>query len=178
MAKGYNILFFCLSMLFVVNTASATEKPTKLYVYGFSASFNDSTIYFTDIMELDSAWINSKTKFLYGRNVYSSQLKDYLQANGVDTPTCIISYATTRKKAEKKYMKLRSKYTSKKQGNYIIKYITTTDFRFNAVTAEGDAGVTTATSKAAEKSEKKALKQKKKLQKATNKEKKKEVKSI
>lgn len=172
MYRSCKTFFLCLSMLFTFNAANATEKLTKLYVYGFSASFNDSTVYMTDIMELDSAWINSKTKFLYGRNSYSSQLKNYLQANGVETPTCIISYAATRKKAEKKYIKLRSKYTDKKKGNYIVKYITSTDFQFEPVSAEGDTNTTTATSKAAEKAEKKAIKmQKKQLKKERNKEK-------
>ena len=39
-------------------TASAKVERTKVYMFGFSASFTDSLVYMTAIQELDSAWIN------------------------------------------------------------------------------------------------------------------------
>ena len=45
-----------LFILFFVLTINAANKRTKLYMYGVVTSFNDSTIYFTDIMEIDSVW--------------------------------------------------------------------------------------------------------------------------
>lgn len=33
--------------------AAASAGNNKVYLYGFAASFNDSTVYFTDIQELD-----------------------------------------------------------------------------------------------------------------------------
>ena len=30
--------------------------PTKVYMFGFAASFNDSTVYFTDVQQLEGAW--------------------------------------------------------------------------------------------------------------------------
>lgn len=81
--------------------ANAANKQTKLYIYGVVTSFNDSTIYFTDIMELDSAWVDSKTGFLYSRDNYSYQLRNYMRKNGVAYPTCITSYAKKRKDIEK-----------------------------------------------------------------------------
>ncbi len=153
--------------------ANAIVKPTTLYVYGFSASFNDSTVYITDIMTLDSAWVDTKTEFLYGRAQYSYQLKAYLMQQGVITPTTIISFATTRKQAEKKYMKLRSKYTEKK-GAYTIKYLTESDFRFVPVSAADDQSVVTEESKQAKKDEKTARKEAERIAKEKKKKEKKQ----
>ena len=161
--------FLGLAMLLVASAANAVEKPTKIYVYGFSASFNDSTVYLTDIMELDSAWIDTKTKFLYGRNSYSYQLKTYMQEHGVEAPTCIVSYALTRKDAEKKYVKLRSKYTDKKGDYYIVKYIPATDFQFYTISPDPENMLSSSERKAAAKAEKKALKQRKKQEKVARK---------
>ena len=60
------------------NTAAKLKCIPKIYAFGFSASFNDSIVYFTDIQEIDSAWINEKNKFLVSRDNYSYQLKNYL----------------------------------------------------------------------------------------------------
>ncbi len=168
MATKCKKFFLCLAMLLAVTAANAVEKPTKIYIYGFSASFNDSTIYLTDIMEVDSAWINTKNKFLYGRSSYSYQLKTYLQEQGVATPTCIVSYATSRKDAEKKYVKLKKKYTDSKGEGFIVKYIPATDFKFHSVSADSSNGLSAAERKAAEKAEKKALKEKRKQEKNAN----------
>ena len=43
---------------------SAKQKIEPRYLFGFAASFADSTVYFTDIQKVDSAWIDTKTKFL------------------------------------------------------------------------------------------------------------------
>ena len=99
----------------------ALNKPTRLYVYGFAATFNDSTVYFTNIEEIDTAWVDTKSKFLYSRDNYSYQFRDYLKSQGVAHPTCITGYATSRKEAEKKYTALKRRYTSK--GKYNIKII-------------------------------------------------------
>lgn len=158
-------IFSTLLLLAMAINSNAAVKPTTLYVYGFAASFNDSTVYITNIMVLDSAWVESKNNFLYSRENYSAQLKSYLQEQGVKNPTCIISFAPTRKKAEKKYVKLRQKYTEKK-GAYTIKYISEGDFKFHAISAADDPSVVTSLSKeavkAAKKEEKEARKNKKK----------------
>lgn len=108
--------------------ASAENRPKTVFMYGFAASFNDSTVYFTDIQQIDSAYIDSKTGFLYSRNDYSSQFHDYLKALGFDNPTCITSFALTRKDAEKKYLKLRKRYLE--GGHYNIKYVKDSAFTY------------------------------------------------
>lgn len=114
--------------------AWAELRPKTVYVYGFAASFNDSTVYFTDIQQVDSAYIDSKTKFLYSRENYSYQLRDYLERLGFSNATCTTSFATTRKAAEKKYLALRKKYLE--GGNYNIHYLKAPDFVYQAISGQ------------------------------------------
>lgn len=48
-------------------------KMPKMFMFGFSASFQDSIIYMTDVQEIEGAWYDTKTKFLLGRQHYSYQ---------------------------------------------------------------------------------------------------------
>lgn len=114
----------------------AANRKTKLYIYGFVTSFNDSTVYFTEIHEIDSAWIDKKTGFLYSRDNYSYQLRDYMKKKGYRFPTCITSYAKNRKKIEKKYTKLKKKYTENK--NFNVKYIPLNEFKYKPIMPELD----------------------------------------
>lgn len=114
-----------------VNVSAKNKCVQKLYAFGFAASFNDSTVYFTDIQEIDSAWVNEKNEFLVGRDNYSFQLKNHLTNIGLEHRTCVISYAIKRKDIEKKYRKMKEKYV--KAGNFIIKYIENKDFHFTAI---------------------------------------------
>ena len=109
-------------------TASAVNKPEKVYMYGFAASFNDSTVYFTSLQEIHSVYIDSKTNYLYCRDNYSYQLRDYLSAHGDENYTCTTVFALNRKAAEKKYAKLRKRYTQ--GGKYTVKDLSKTDFFF------------------------------------------------
>lgn len=122
-------------MLFVSLTMSAVNRQEKVYMFGFAASFNDSTVCFTDIQEVDSAYIDSKTRFLYNRENYSYQLRDYLQQQSIlPTPTCITVFATTRKEIEKKYARMRRRYTDK--GKFIVKDVSSPDFVYQAIKLE------------------------------------------
>lgn len=124
-------LFVVVATLLFAANASAAKKMTTVYMYGFATSFNDSTVYFTEIQQIDSAYVDSKTKFLYSRENYSYQLQDYLESIGFSYPTCITSFALSRKDAEKKYLNLRQKYL--KEGNYTIKMLKQTDFQYRAI---------------------------------------------
>lgn len=165
------------ALLAILSTciASAAQKPSKLYLYGFSASFNDSTVYFTEVQELDTAWVDAKTGFLYSRDNYSYQLRDYLRGKGILRPTCITTYAKSRKDAEKKYTKLRKKYM---QGNnFDVRYITANEFQYTTIRPD-DSDIYTGkklskeekkAEKAKRKDEEKALKAQKKDQKKAGK---------
>lgn len=114
-----------------INASAKLKCVPKLYAFGFAASFNDSTVYFTDIQEIDSAWINDKNDFLVSRDNYSYQLKNYFTSLGLEHRTCVISFALKRKDIEKKYKKMKNKYV--KAGNYDIKSVSTNDFHFTAI---------------------------------------------
>ena len=121
-----------LAMLFLgIMSMEAKNEKQPVYIYGFATSFNDSTVYFAEIQLIDNAWIDSKNKFLYGRESYSYQLRDYLKSKGLNAPTCVTGFANTKKKAEEKFMKLRNKYISK--GKFDIKYLSVSDFQYTPV---------------------------------------------
>lgn len=120
-----------LAMLLMPSLIFALQKKERLYVYGIATSFNDSTVYITDIQQLDSAWVDAKTDFLYSRNNYSYQLREHLKANGCATPTCVTVFAKKRKQIEKKYMATKKRYTTK--GRYNVKSITKHDFTYSCI---------------------------------------------
>ena len=120
--------------LFAVLGISAAPNASTIYIYGFAASFNDSTVYFTELQKVDSAYIDSKTKFLYGRENYSYQLQDFLDQKGWKHAVCITSYGLTKKEAEKKFLYLRKKYIDK--GKFDIKYLKQSDFSYQVIKPE------------------------------------------
>jgi fructose-1,6-bisphosphatase len=116
-------------------------------MFGFSASFQDSTIYVTDIQDVQGAWIESKTKFLLGRDNYSYQLKEHF-TNNLQEPDriCMVFYATSKSKAEKikkkllkKYVRNMNKKSKKNWKPYDVRYITTAFFKFQPIDMSGDA---------------------------------------
>jgi len=127
----YKCIFAITALAAVLAAAPATAKNKcvpRVYAFGFAASFNDSTVYFTDIQEIDSVWINDKTKFVLERENYSGQLKTYLNGNGKEHRTCVFVYAFRKKDIDRKYLKMRNKYV--KAGNFSIEDITGGDFSF------------------------------------------------
>ena len=80
--------------------------------------------------------MDSKKKFLLGREEYSYQLRDYL-ASQLLMPhrTCIVVYGNSLKKMEKKRAKMLRIYTTphKNARQYDVRYIDQQDFRFKAV---------------------------------------------
>lgn len=133
--KLYKNVIAALTLLVVassfVGVSAKIVCVPKLYAFGFSASFNDSIVYFTDIQEIDSAWINDKTDFLVSRDNYSYQLKNYFTNIGQEHRTCVISFALKRKDIEKKYKKMKEKYV--KAGIFSIKTLGKNDFQFTTI---------------------------------------------
>lgn len=128
-------------------TIQAKNEMRKTYIFGFASSFNDSIVYFTDIQEIDSAWVTSKNKFLISRENYSYQLRDYLSGQGLENRTCMVEYSDDPKKLEKSWNKLYNKYAhnqkqknNQKQTNQLppfqIKKIEKGAFEFQAVTPQ------------------------------------------
>ena len=111
----------------------------KAYMFGFIASFNDSIIFFTDIQEVDSVWLQSKKQMLAGRSNYAQQLRDFFSSDfGLNNRTCVVISSTKRKDVEKKYQKMKRLYGKDKKGveHFDVRYIMDTDFKFQPVKQE------------------------------------------
>lgn len=158
MNKIIAILF---SLLFVPVVASAQAERIvsagDIYMFGVAFSPLDSTIYITEVQPIRDAYVYKKTKLLYDRSAYSSQLKKYLSDTGVDRMVSSISYASKRKESESKYHKMKQKHQKK---GYLIKHISSNDFSFMEVKNEVEEVVEVKETKAAKK-EKKSDKKKK-----------------
>lgn len=126
---------FIAVVMLVASTATAKKVVVpKMYMFGFAASFNDTIVHFTEIQEVDSVWVDSKTEFLAGREQYSAQLQQYLSNQQMPNRTCVVIYDKNRKKAEKKYLKLRRLYVVPKKGQpqrYEVRFIDD-KFRFKS----------------------------------------------
>ncbi len=137
MRKIKTLLLGLIALIAFSSNAGAKNVIRPTYIFGFSASFNDSIVYFTNIQQVDSAWISTRTNFLYGRDNYSYQLRDYLTSIGMSNRTCLIEFASTKKDIDKKYQKLMNRYIPKKKKGelpkYAIKHLTTSDFQFKAL---------------------------------------------
>ncbi len=104
------LLCLMLMCLFMATDAMAKPKQTKVYVFGVSVSYTDSLTFLTDIQPLPTAYVDTKTGFLYDRSIYSQQLQMWVEAfkKQPDT-TCAIFFSKSRSKLEKKYLKLQGK---------------------------------------------------------------------
>lgn len=114
-------------------TAKIVQRPA--YMFGFSASFKDSTVYMTNVQRVDSTWIDTRTKFLIDREMYSFQLKRFLteQMGEPASRVCIVVFAWNQKAAEKKMLKMKKKYTTKLVKPYEMIYVDEKDFKFAPV---------------------------------------------
>ena len=125
-------LLFCVAM----GADAKRIQPKHMYIFGFAASFKDSVVYMTEIQDVPNVWYDTKSKFLLGRDNYSAQLKEYFR-DKLQMPdrVCLVIFAKTMKKAERKYLKRRKKYLSDKKhtSTYEVRYVTTQDFKFEAV---------------------------------------------
>ena len=116
------------------NLSAQNVKVPHTYMFGFVASFNDSTVYFTNIQKIDSVWVSKKKQFLAGRNQYSFQLRNFFtEKRNLPNRTCVVIANLDRKKLEKKYIKMKNKYLVKSKKPYDVRNIAESDFKFEAV---------------------------------------------
>lgn len=116
------------------NVQAQNVKVPKAYMFGFVASFNDSTVYFTNIQQVDSVWVTKKKNMLAGRNHYSYQLREYFTQNrSLPNRTCVVVADVNRKNLEKKYAKMKNKYLVKSKKPYDVRSIAETDFKFKTI---------------------------------------------
>lgn len=132
--KRFSISFLLLfaTLVIGINTYARnknTTGPTKVYMFGFSASFNDSLVYITDIQAVDSVIIEPKTEFLVGRTAYGNQLQFFL-TDHKERPntTCVVFFDKKLENIRKKYNKVMKRY--KNNDATILKTLTQEEFRF------------------------------------------------
>ncbi|MBO4841401.1 MAG: hypothetical protein J5524_09940 [Bacteroidaceae bacterium] len=114
----FYVLFFFACLL--CQNAEAKVKQKPIYIFGFAASFTDSIGYVTDVQYLDSAYVDTKNKFLIGRNMYSVQLQQYLQENmDCKNPITSIFFGEKKEKLQKKQLSVRRRY--EKYKDYTVK---------------------------------------------------------
>lgn len=169
---------FMVATMLVSLTANAKDTMKRIYIYGCATSFNDSTVYLTDIEVVDSAWFTGKKKmFLVSRENYSYQLRDYLEQQGEKNQTCMVTFGTNLKTVKKKWNKLNDRFTKvkvkkNKQGKkedttpapFQVKIIGMDKFKFTGVPPQDEniASESTQETHAPKVKAKKALKQQKK----------------
>lgn len=131
----YKTFFTVLLMTLCLATASAKPRCQPIYIFGVSASFNDSIVYITDIQLLDSAWVDDKTGFLLMRNEYSDQMRSHFTAKGQLNRTCIVCFAEKEKDILKEYAKMKKRYMGdkKKRRNYDYRELDEEEFKFQCV---------------------------------------------
>lgn len=130
------VFIFILTFFFAGHISAKRVVVPKMYMFGFAASFNDTIVHFTNVMEVDSVWIEKKNKFLLGRNYYSHQLRDYLAYNEqLPQRTCVTVFAKTQAKAEKKLVKMMRLYTTSKDGkkHFDVRFIDNNAFHYKAI---------------------------------------------
>jgi len=129
----YVRILFAVALVFMVCSAFSFKKSKEgkekaVYAFGVAASFNDTVVYFTDIQVLDSVKLN-KSGFLPKRELYTYQLKNYLEYDLRSSDyTCMIYFSESKKKLEKEVVKVKSKY--KKNKNIVLMPIAPEAFRF------------------------------------------------
>lgn len=134
--KKYLVMAAVSAAAMFPSTSSAQKaEVSKLYMFGFAASFNDTIVHFTDIQTIDSAWVNPKNKFLLGRDQYSTMLRNYLTEQNLPYRTCIIIYDKKLDKLQKKFLKMKKLYAGDKKvkTNNDIRMIAANDFQFKPV---------------------------------------------
>lgn len=129
-------LLVTLMMFAVLSVSAKGSKKETVYMFGFSASFNDSIVYFTPIQEMEAYIANDRTHFLLSREQYSYQFRNFFENRGQLHRTCVTMYALDRKDAEKKYQQLKEKYTTKSKGNFDVVTLADNDFKFETVTPD------------------------------------------
>ncbi|MDE5571673.1 MAG: hypothetical protein K2I86_06465, partial [Prevotella sp.] len=89
-----NIALTLSLIAFAIGAQAKPVQPDHVYMFGFSASFKDATIYITDIQDVKGAWIDNKSQFLLSRDNYSFQLKEYFTEK-MQQPdrVCMVFYA-------------------------------------------------------------------------------------
>lgn len=127
-------ILFIITVLICVGSLKASaqkmEKMPEAYLFSMATSLTDSVAYVSEVIALDNAWHDKTNGFLYSRDEYSTQFRNYVEKQGVSHPMAATTFNVKREKAEKKLLKMKSKLQKK---GYLIKVVSRTDFAYKAV---------------------------------------------
>lgn len=130
--KNWNkLLFLAITALMLICATDIYSKPkqTKIYIFGVSINFTDSTTYITDVQALEPAYIETRTGFLYDRSIYSQQLQIWVEyAKNQPNTTCTVFFSENKSQLEKKYIKVRNNYN--KDQSTKLKTLNAGEFKF------------------------------------------------
>lgn len=129
MNKKLTILALFLSIVCGAFAEKAKIK-TDISIFGVAISISDSVVYMTDMQEIGKVTVEKKTKFLVDRSEYSNQLSEYISRTGDGRMATLVSYNLKKKKAEKRYLKIKERFI---KDGYVVKYITKEEFAFTPV---------------------------------------------
>lgn len=120
---------FIIALLFTICTAFTLKDGHKpVYAFGVAASFTDTLVYYTEIQLIDSISLD-KNGFLPKRDLYSYQLKNYLELEkGMPNRTCMIYFSENKMKLSKEALKVLNKYEKNK--SFSLQKINIGDFKF------------------------------------------------
>ena len=108
-------IIFVLAFFAAVSAVQAKGKEEEaVYMFGASFSFSDSVVYFTEIMPVEGAKLDAKTKFLLHRQYYAYELKDYMNfQENMPGRTSVIYFSEKRSKLEKQEAKIKKRLVEK-----------------------------------------------------------------
>ena len=159
MKKILTLIIACtLGIAAMAQEKSDWKKPAEMYIYGFASSLSDSTAYATAVLPLEGCSIKKGNGFLYARNEYSYQLRDYLEQMGFKNPVVAVCFNKNKQKLEKKFMKMMSKNI---KSGILLKHLSKEEFNFVGVEYVAPEYVSDETAPVVEKKSKKTAKGKK-----------------
>ena len=120
-------------LLATAGRVSATDRCEPLmYAFGYAFSFNDSTLYLTNIQKVEKVWVRTHASFVIEQETYSNQLKNFFENDNIKDMTCGVCFDKKEKNLSKKLAKIRSRY--QKRMKYIrVVTIPESEFAFTSI---------------------------------------------
>ncbi|MBR1386966.1 MAG: hypothetical protein IJ553_00970 [Alloprevotella sp.] len=132
------ILFCLLAVLCLQGFAKKPKAaPKQVYLMGVGISLNDSTLYITPIQSLSDVTLEPKTGFLENRTFYSLQLKNHMEAAGIQNAICATLFDTDEKALNKKLAKITQRRNKKNIARIV--YIHENEFSYKPYTVASEA---------------------------------------
>lgn len=120
---------FCMTAVGPAQAKKHRVQQKPVYMVGVCMSLTDSAIFITDMHCVDSVTIENKTHFLMDRQLYSLQLKRYMESHFKGGPYIPAVYSSPkRKKMERRYLSLHKRYVQSKAMHMFL--IDQSQFRF------------------------------------------------